>query len=394
MVHKRGKIVWGDTLSNMKLQKYLNLDWCKSLLKTTMVGILLLSLSVGLSGAWWGGDNNTTTRKSVLAQGDAITDPNAILRYALPLDNDEIRRLQNSLEDIANYLRAKRWPPINQDVKSAARILSLKSEQILASVPADRQEKATSLLDEIKAHVDTLKELVEAKDKEGVWTERKEALDRITDLEELMVEGFPYEIPSEYANLPQLLGRATVKLETTKGEMTVVVDGYSAPVTAGNFVDLVQRDFYDGLDFFNVEGFALQTGNPKGKEEGFIDPDTGEYRAIPLEVLVKDEEAPIYGFTLEEIGIYLPDLALPFNSYGAVALARPDEDPNGGSSQFFFFKFDTELTPPGFNLMDGRYAIFGYLVDGRKVLDKLVDGDKIISATVVDGLNNLVEPKS
>ena len=378
----------------MKLQKYLNLNWCKSLLKTTMVAILLLSLSVGLSGAWWDGDNNQTTRKSILAQGDAITDPTAILRYALPLDNEEVRRLQGYIEDIGNYLRAKRWPPIDRDVKSAARILSLKSDNILAGVPAERQEKAVSLLEEMKDNVADLKELVEAKDKEGVWTERRKVLDRITELEELMVEGFPYEIPSEYANLPQLLGRAKVKLETTKGDMNVVVDGYSAPVTAGNFVDLVQRGFYDGLDFFNVEGFALQTGNPKGKEEGFIDPDTGEYRAIPLEVLVRDEAEPIYGFTLEEIGIYLPDLALPFNAYGAVALARPDEDPNGGSSQFFFFKFDTELTPPGFNLMDGRYAVFGYLVDGKNVLEKLKDGDKIVAATVIDGLDNLVQPKS
>ena len=194
--------------------------------------------------------------------------------------------------------------------------------------------------------------------------------------------------------MPQLLGRAKVKFETSKGDMTVIVDGYSAPVTAGNFVDLVERGFYDGLDFFNVEGFALQTGNPKGKEEGFIDPDTGEYRAIPLEILVRDEEQPIYGFTLEEIGIYLPDLVLPFNAYGAIALARPDTDPNGGSSQFFFFKFDTELTPPGFNLMDGRYAVFGYLIDGKDVLEGLTDGDKIIAATVVDGADNLVEPKT
>jgi len=378
----------------MKLQKYLNLDWCKSLLKTTIVAVLLLSLSVGLSGAWWDGNDNQTARKSVLAQGDAITDPTAILRYALPIDNEEVRRLQGHIEAISKDLRAKRWPPINQNVKSAARILTLKDDRILAGVPTEGQTEARSILDEMVQDVDALKEVVEAQDKEATWIARRKVLDRITDLEELMVQGFPYEVPSEYANLPQLLGRATVKIETNKGDLTVVVDGYSAPVTAGGFVDLVQRGFYDGLDFFNVEGFALQTGNPEGPEEGFIDPDTGEYRAIPLEVLVRDEPEPIYGFTLEEIGIYLPDLVLPFNAYGAVALARPDSDPNGGSSQFFFFKFDTELTPPGFNLMDGRYAIFGYLVDGKNVLEKLTDGDKIISATAIDGIDNLVEPKA
>jgi peptidylprolyl isomerase len=83
---------------------------------------------------------------------------------------------------------------------------------------------------------------------------------------------------------------------------------------------------------------------------------------------------------------------LPFNAFGAVALARPDTNPNGGSSQFFFFKFDNELTPPGFNLMDGRYSVFGYLVQGKEVLEELTDQDKIITAKVVYGLNNLVQP--
>ena len=77
-----------------------------------------------------------------------------------------------------------------------------------------------------------------------------------------------------------------------------------------------------------------------------------------------------------------------------MALARPSIDPNGGSSQFFFFKFDTELTPPGFNLMDGRYSVFGYVVEGKEVLEKLTEDDKIISAQVVDGIENLVQPQA
>ena len=68
------------------------------------------------------------------------------------------------------------------------------------------------------------------------------------------------------------------------------------------------------------------------------------------------------------------------------------DSPNGGSSQFFFFKFDTELTPPGYNLMDGRYSVFGYAVEGKEALADLTAGDKIISAKVVKGLENLVKP--
>ncbi|MDJ0508358.1 MAG: peptidylprolyl isomerase [Crocosphaera sp.] len=362
--------------------------------KKSLVTLMAVTLSISLCGATWNQTSTDSVLISVLAQGNAITDPRAILRYALPIDNEPIRKVQESIEDISNHLRGKRWPPIAKDVKSASFILTLRSDQIIEGVPGDRQPQAQTFLENIKTGLSQLQEAVENKDKEAVWLTRRYILDNVSDIEALMVEGFPFEVPAEYAYLPQLKGRATIDIETTKGTLTVVVDGYNAPVNAGNFVDLVQRGFYDGLPFIDSEGsFALQTGDPPGEEEGFIDPETGEYRAIPIEVLVKGEEEPIYEFTLEEVGIYLPDLALPFNAYGTLALARPSLDPNGGSSQFFFFKFDSELTPPGFNLMDGRYSVFGYLVEGKKVLESLTDKDKILSAKVIDGLENLQEPQ-
>lgn len=364
-----------------------------SALKNATVAVVLVSLSIGLSGAWFDFGNNESDRKSTLAQGDAITDPTALLRYALPIDNETVRQFQEDIEGMSKYLRGKRWGPIKTNVKDASRILKLRSEKLLASVPEERQPQAQSIVEQLEKDVDQLKEAVNVKDKEQVWTKRREILNQVTDLEQLMVQEFPFEVPPEYANLPQLKGRATVDIETTQGDLIVVVDGYNAPVNAGNFVDLVQRGFYDGLSFLPGEDFVLQSGDPPGSEEGFIDPDTGEYRAIPLEIRLRGEEQPIYGTTLEDAGIYLPDLMLPFNAYGAVALARPSSDPDGGSSQFFFFKFDRELTPPGFNLMDGRYSVFGYVVEGQEVLENLSEDDKITSAKVIDGQENLVEPQ-
>ena len=46
--------------------------------------------------------------------------------------------------------------------------------------------------------------------------------------------------------------------------MRIIVDGYNAPVTAGNFVDLVQRGFYDGMAIQRADGFVVQTGDPDG----------------------------------------------------------------------------------------------------------------------------------
>ena len=336
---------------------------------------------------------NQPQAAAILAQGDAVTDPQAILRYALPIDNDSVRKLQKSLEGISSKLRAKRWKNIGRNISDASFVLSSRREKLLTSVPDERKPEAEAIIDRLTQGIVELREVVDAKEREATYIKRKELLDLVTELEESMVVGYPFEVPEEYANLPQLLGRATVDFETNKGDLEVVIDGFSAPVNGGNFVDLVQRGFYDGLDFNRAEDFyILQAGDPPGEADGFIDPKTNEYRAIPIEVLVKGDDLPVYGDTLEDLGRYLDQPAIPFNAYGAMALARPGDDPNGGSSQFFFFKFDTEVTPPGYNLMDGRYSVFGYLTQGKEVLEELTAGDKIISAKVVDGIDNLKQP--
>lgn len=365
--------------------------------KTTLIALLLIPLSITLSGAWWGGDRDTTptrTRNSQLAQGNAITDPTAILRYALPIDNDSVRDLQESLEDISEQLRGKRWSSIERDIKTAKRVLTFGDDKLLASIPDAQKIQAQSLIGQLTDGVEQLREFAEEQDKEKVWLQRRQLLNLVTELEELMVAGFPFEVPEEYANLPQLKGRAVVEMKTTQGNLTIVADGYSAPVNAGNFVDLVERGFYNDLEFVPSQDYVLQVGDPPGPEDGFIDPETGEYRAIPLEVLIQGDEEPIYGITLEDLGLYLEPLALPFSAYGTVALARPQGDVNGGSSQIFFFLFDRELTPPGFNLLDGRYSVLGYVVEGQEILENIKPGDRVISAQTIAGADNLVQPQS
>ncbi|MDJ0572230.1 MAG: peptidylprolyl isomerase [Pleurocapsa sp. MO_192.B19] len=371
----------------MNTQENIIFSWCKPWL-INRVFTVVITLTIFVAGfiGW------QPQASAILAQGDAVTDPQAILRYSLPIDNDFVRKLQRNLEDVSNQLRGKRWKNIGRDLKNASFVLSSRRQQLLATVPEERKPQAESLIEQLTSGTEELKEIVEAKDREATYIKRKELLGLVSDLEELMVVGYPFEVPEEYNNLPQLLGRATVAMETNKGDLEIVIDGYSAPVNGGNFVDLVQRGFYDGLDFNRAEDFyILQAGDPPGEADGFIDPKTNEYRAIPLEVLVKGDDSPVYGDTLEELGRYLDQPVIPFNAYGAIALARPADDPNGGSSQFFFFKFDTEITPPGYNLMDGRYSVFGYLVKGKEVLEELTAGDKIISAKVIDGLDNLKE---
>ena len=60
-----------------------------------------------------------------------------------------------------------------------------------------------------------------------------------------------------------------------------------------------------------------------------------------------------------------------------------------GSSQFFFFLYEAELNPAGRNLIDGRNAAFGYVIEGYEVLEELTKDDIIISIDVLDGMDNL-----
>ena len=373
-------------------------------LKIVFFGILLFTVSLGVGAASWNTERITAYASpfeglsqasgpliSYLPPGNAITDGRALLRNALPIHNNEIRKLQADLEDISEWLRSKRWGPIKRDITKVSRGLNTSRSKILAVVPSQNQAKAENLLDQMQMGLEPLREAVSAEDKEQTWSNRAELLKVVTQLEEMMVDGFPFETPPVYSNLPQLKGRATIEFKTSQGTMTAIVDGYSAPVTAGNFVDLVQRGFYDGLEFTRAEDFyVLQTGDPPGPETGFIDPKTGEYRVIPLEILVKGDSEPTYGETLENLGRYLDDPVLPFSAFGTLGMAYPENNVNGGSSQFFFFLFEPELTPAGLNLLDGRYAVFGYVVEGKEILNQLKADDRIISAKVISGLENLL----
>jgi peptidylprolyl isomerase len=81
--------------------------------------------------------------------------------------------------------------------------------------------------------------------------------------------------------------------------------------------------------------------------------------------------------------------ALPFSAKGTLAMARYADDANSASSQFFVFMAEPDLTPAGLNLLDGRYATFGYITQGAEVLDKIRKGDRIVKARIISGSENL-----
>ncbi|MDJ0556792.1 MAG: peptidylprolyl isomerase [Microcoleaceae cyanobacterium MO_207.B10] len=201
-------------------------------------------------------------------------------------------------------------------------------------------------------------------------------------------------LATKYSNLPKLNGKATVVMTVNGSPITIEVDGTNAPITAGNFVDLVQKGVYDGLVFHRVvrtpEPFVVQGGDPQSKDPsipvsrlgtgGFTDPTTSQSRYIPLEIKPQEAPEPIYSQTFEQAGIgKQPALT---HTRGAVAMAR-STPPDSASSQFYFALSDLPF-------LDGSYAVFGYVTQGMKdVVDNIQQGDRIESAEVVEGQENL-----
>jgi len=125
---------------------------------------------------------------------------------------------------------------------------------------------------------------------------------------------------------------------TDKGTVKFVLYLDDAPITAGNFVELAESGFFDGLMFHRVEpGFVVQGGDPDGNGTG----------------------GPGYRLKAE------------FNSRphvrGTLAMAR-SSDPNSAGSQFYICLADARF-------LDGDYTVFGEMTEGFDALDAIRRGD-------------------
>jgi peptidyl-prolyl cis-trans isomerase B (cyclophilin B) len=186
---------------------------------------------------------------------------------------------------------------------------------------------------------------------------------------------------------PCLTGKAMVKMTTSRGAITLEVNGDAAPVTAGNFVDLVKRGVYNGTVFHRVVRepvpFVVQGGDPASSDPktpkgsygtgSFIDPASGQARFIPLEVKFRGEDQPRYGrVTSNPSDLLQIELA---HDRGALAMAR-SQAPDSASAQFYI-----ALRP--LPELDGRYAVFGRVTQGLDVVDAIQQDDKIIKAELI-----------
>jgi peptidylprolyl isomerase/peptidyl-prolyl cis-trans isomerase B (cyclophilin B) len=131
------------------------------------------------------------------------------------------------------------------------------------------------------------------------------------------------------------------------GEIRIEFYPEDAPKTVANWVGLAKKGFYDGLSFHRVvPDFVVQGGDPKGNGTG----------------------GPGYSIKAE------------FNRQkhlrGTVAMAR-SQDPDSAGSQFYICYGPTPH-------LDAQYTVFGRVVAGMEHVDRIKQGDRMKSVTVLE----------
>ncbi len=175
----------------------------------------------------------------------------------------------------------------------------------------------------------------------------------------IVVNGIPYMGPRDYNTLVGILNlmeldnerftacppmvidpqkQYTADIKTSKGDITVQLLPDKAPLTVNSFVFLARDGYFNNVTWHRVmPGFVAQAGDPSGSGFG----------------------GPGYEFATE-----ISDLT--FDSEGVLGMANAGADTNG--SQFFI----TYAAQPS---LDGKYTVFGKVLEGMDVLNQLTARD-------------------
>ncbi len=156
-------------------------------------------------------------------------------------------------------------------------------------------------------------------------------------------EPAPTPKPKTYSEPPPMLIDTSKQyiaiIETEKGNLVLELFAKDVPITVNNFVFLAGEGFYDGTTFHRViPGFMAQGGDPTGTGRG--DP----------------------GYKFDD------EFTEHTHVIGALSMANYGPDTNG--CQFF-------ITYAPQHYLDGKHPVFGQLIEGMEVLEKLANGDVI-----------------
>jgi peptidyl-prolyl cis-trans isomerase B (cyclophilin B) len=141
-------------------------------------------------------------------------------------------------------------------------------------------------------------------------------------------------------------------ITTNKGTIELELFEKDAPKTVENFVTLASKGFYDGLTFHRViPNFMIQGGCPFSKTDPKRAGTGGPGYKIPCEVKGNPRK----------------------HQKGSLSMAHAG--PNTGGSQFF-------ITHKATDWLDGVHTVFGQVVKGQDVVDKIAQGDQMTKVTI------------
>ena len=181
--------------------------------------------------------------------------------------------------------------------------------------------------------------------------------------------------------------KTKIKVVTNKGNIVFELNGKSAPVTSGNFLKLMDKGFYENTEFKTVIKsplpFIVQIGDPFKKmnnKKTNLSNITKIYKKksmiafIPLEIKLTYEDFPRYNNILKKYD-ELSNIELP-HKRGSISMARTE---SLGSASYKFYISLRDLPE-----LDGRYAVFGKIINGMNIIDSIEEGDYIINMKRID----------
>ncbi len=166
--------------------------------------------------------------------------------------------------------------------------------------------------------------------------------------------------------------------KTSKGDFEVELFGKDNPVTVSNFIENINNNIYSSQKFYKVINFPqisfIHAGfNPENKFYTEKDHTLNKIiPSIPLEIKFKEEINPRYQYQIKN-PYETEKLVNTFES-GSIAMVKKGKY-NSSSTEFFFV---TNKIPE----LDGRYSIFGQIIEGYEVLEKINKEDYIIEVQI------------
>ena len=164
-----------------------------------------------------------------------------------------------------------------------------------------------------------------------------------------------------------------IQFKTSKGDFEVKLFGKDNPVTVSNFLENIDNNIYVNQKFYKIINY------PQIRFiHGGVNPENKSYKerqqnlnkkspTIPLEIKFKEEIKPRYNYQIKNPSETV-NLVNTFES-GSIAMVKSGKD-KSSSTEFFFV---TTKIPE----LDGRYSIFGKIIKGLDVLEKINKEDYI-----------------